>query len=233
MTNGNKAILNHVADQRELHVFETVRPGVVSYRGPYELPDQEAWYRAEALDREGDPRSVIIFKLKPRSAAQASGEAPIVHTPAPATTVVDVLPEDFLTTRTLLTPNQEPTYAHRRESELLSLYRAHLEGQGHNISRKKITPRGERRSLYTDLFDATENLLVEAKGQTTRESIRMAIGQLFDYQRYIEPRPKLAVLVPTRPRKDLRDLCAALAIHTIWPGEQRNEYHADPPLPSS
>ncbi|MFI2613354.1 restriction endonuclease [Streptomyces sp. NPDC018584] len=231
MTNGNKAILNHVADQRELHVFETVRSGVVAYRGRYELPDQDAWYRAEALDREDNPRSVIIFKLKPQSFAPPASEPRIVHTPATTTTVSDVPPEEFLTTRTFLTPSPEPTVAHRRESALLASYRAHLEAQGHSLSRKRITPRGERRSLYTDLFDLTENLLIEAKGQSTRESIRMAIGQLFDYQRYIEPSPRLAVLVPTRPREDLRDLCASLAIHSIWPDEQSGEYHIEPSIP--
>ncbi|MEV0122062.1 restriction endonuclease [Streptomyces sp. NPDC050703] len=230
MTKGNKAILNHVADQRELHVFEGVRSGVVRYRGQYDLPDPQAWYRAEALDREGDTRSVIIFKLKPRAFAPTGDEPTITYAPATATTVSDIPPENFLTTRTLHTPNGEPTFAYRRESELLTKFSRHLTDRGHEVSRKKIRPRGERRSLYTDLFDSTDNLLVEAKGQATRESIRMAIGQLFDYQRYIDPCPQLAILVPSCPRKDLRDLCASLSIHTIWPVEGRNDYQCEPPL---
>ncbi|WP_447037684.1 restriction endonuclease [Streptomyces sp. DSM 118878] len=233
MVKGNKAIRNHVDDQRELHVFEGVRSGVVRYRGQYDLPDPQAWYRAEALDREGDTRSVIIFKLKPRTAVPTGEEPTISYTPATATTVSDVAPESFLTTRTPLTPNQKPTFAYRRESELLTKFSRHLSDRGHEVSRKRIRPHGERDSLYTDLFDLTENLLIEAKGQATRESIRMAIGQLLDYRRFIEPHPQLAVLVPSRPREDLRDLCASLAIHTIWPDEERDEYHCEPPLPAS
>ncbi|MGA4841676.1 restriction endonuclease [Streptomyces sp. G45] len=230
MLRGNKAILQHVADGRDLHMFEMVRKGVVSYLGQFELPDEQSWYRAESHDRDGVLRSVIIFKLKPCSPAATSqtAQVPPTRTPAEETTVKDVPPEEFLTTRSLQTPSGEPTVTHRRESKLLSSYRAHLAAQGHEVLRQCITPRGERSSLYTDLFDRTRNLLIEAKGQATRESIRMAIGQLFDYQRYITPRPRLAILVPTQPRKDLRDLCAAHAIHTIWPDEDSSQYHIEP-----
>ncbi|HEX6943206.1 MAG TPA: hypothetical protein VF128_09790 [Gemmatimonadaceae bacterium] len=69
--------------------------------------------------------------------------------------------------------------------------------------------------LYTDLFDKTRGILVESKGAVTRESIRMAIGQLFDYQRFIEPKPGLAVLLPTLPRDDLLDLLRGLRITVI------------------
>ncbi|MDH2390493.1 hypothetical protein QCN29_17160 [Streptomyces sp. HNM0663] len=72
----------------------------------------------------------------------------------------------------------------------------------------------------TDLYDATTDTLIEAKSAATREAIRTAIGQLFDYQRFITPTPSLAILTPSEPRKDLRDLCAALSIQTIWQAEQ-------------
>ncbi|MFF2845539.1 restriction endonuclease [Streptomyces sp. NPDC058001] len=232
-SSGNKAILNHAVEHRGIYLFESVSKGVVAYRGQYELPSEDAWYRAEARDRDGDMRSVIIFKLRPCTPGEQTHEPRISHMPAATTTVTDVAPEQFIATRSSQTPNRKPTTAHRRESALLSSYTKHLTKRGHQVCRKKITPRGERDSLFTDLFNLSENLLVEAKGQATRESIRMAIGQLFDYERYISPRPRLAILVPSRPRQDLRDLCAALSIQTIWPGDRTNTFEAEPPAPST
>jgi len=46
----------------------------------------------------------------------------------------------------------------------------------------------------------------------------MAIGQLLDYKRFIDPAPKyLAVLVPEEPRQDLCDLLASQGIDHIFP----------------
>jgi hypothetical protein len=80
-------------------------------------------------------------------------------------------------------------------------------------------PSGEARPLFTDLFDATTGTLVEAKGTVERNSIRMAIGQLADYRRFIEDgQPRhLAVLVPSQPREDLRALLASQDIAVIFP----------------
>jgi hypothetical protein len=44
----------------------------------------------------------------------------------------------------------------------------------------------------------------------------MAIGQLFDYRRYVNAQ-RMAILVPSRPRSDLLDLCRTLDIDVIWP----------------
>lgn len=46
--------------------------------------------------------------------------------------------------------------------------------------------------------------------------IRMAIGQLADYSRFFEPKPRLAVLLPTRPRKDLEALLTSQGIDAVW-----------------
>ncbi len=58
-----------------------------------------------------------------------------------------------------------------------------------------ITPNGEGQAkpLFTDLSVPQLNLLVEAKGSVTMESVRMSIGQLMDYGRFF-PYMKRAVL---------------------------------------
>ncbi|MGG7571196.1 hypothetical protein [Streptomyces sirii] len=125
--------------------------------------------------------------------------------------------EQHQTERTLVDPAREPYEAERREAGLVTAYVEHLRLLGHNVGRQRITPPGELKPLYTDLFDHTDGVLIEAKGSVTREAIRMAVGQLLDYRRHIDPRPALAVLVPSRPRQDLLDLCTDVKITVIWP----------------
>ncbi len=62
------------------------------------------------------------------------------------------------------------------------------------------------RDLYTDLLDITDHVLYEAKGVATREAVRMAIGQLYDYSRHVPSDPALAVLLPAKPSRDLQEL---------------------------
>jgi hypothetical protein len=45
----------------------------------------------------------------------------------------------------------------------------------------------------------------------------MAIGQVFDYRRFLDPPPAMAVLLPRRPRLDLEALLASAGISAVWP----------------
>lgn len=106
--------------------------------------------------------------------------------------------------------------AYRREQALVGRLDRHLRRQGHSVSRHAITLPGGT-VVYSDLYDHTTGLLVEAKASTQRASIRMAIGQLADYARGMDPRPKArAVLVPERPSGDLVNLLDELDIAVIW-----------------
>jgi hypothetical protein len=45
----------------------------------------------------------------------------------------------------------------------------------------------------------------------------MALGQLFDYSRWVVgPRPRLAVLLPQQPVRDLVDLLTEHGIKVVW-----------------
>jgi hypothetical protein len=57
--------------------------------------------------------------------------------------------------------------------------------------------------LKCDVFVEEENLLIEAKADSSRESIRMAVGQLMDYRRFHGEGVRLAVLVPEEPAADI------------------------------
>jgi hypothetical protein len=49
----------------------------------------------------------------------------------------------------------------------------------------------------------------------------MAIGQLADYARFIEPLPRRAILLDSRPPGDLSDLLSSQGVATIWPDGER------------
>ena len=116
-------------------------------------------------------------------------------------------------------PSQEPYEAERREQKLVRALRDHLvHEKRHDVARLKIVPPGEAKPLFSDLYDATDRLLVEAKGTVERGAIRMAIGQLADYKRFVNDGPaRVAMLLPERPRPDLCALLEAEGIELIFP----------------
>jgi len=104
----------------------------------------------------------------------------------------------------------------RRESRLVRDYSAFLQAHGDNISRKKLRPPGTQHDLYSDLFNKTRVQLVEAKAGATRNDIRMAIGQLADYARFVPKRVRRAVLLEAKPHPDLLELLQSQGIAAIW-----------------
>ncbi|WP_433803553.1 hypothetical protein [Actinomycetospora sp. CA-084318] len=104
------------------------------------------------------------------------------------------------------------------EAQLCQRYLAHLETEGSTGHRHRITT-GEGTVLWTDLFDPARGELLEAKNATSRPAIRLAIGQLYDYRRYLDPEPALAVLLPDRPGADMLALLTELSITAVWPDD--------------
>jgi hypothetical protein len=109
----------------------------------------------------------------------------------------------------------EERVARRREARLVDDYRRFLGAPDSRLCRYEI-PLREAPSLFTDAYDTKRHLLIEAKASARREDIRMAIGQLFDYARYLSPRPRLAVLIPDRPTGELLKLLREHQILAIW-----------------
>jgi hypothetical protein len=215
MKSGNAAILNHAEEGRALRVFMGAR-GQVTYEDEFELDSEQPWYTTDAPETGGGPiRSVIVFRMRPktiepkpgRSRLDELGEAEVERVPV----------EEQWTEKAFVDPSREPYEAERREQKLVLAYRAHLERAGHVVYRLKITPQGEAKPLFSDLYDETDNVLIEAKGTAHRAAVRMAIGQLADYRRFVSGDAQLAILLPAEPRQDLRNLCEAEGISLIWP----------------
>jgi hypothetical protein len=215
MISGNATILHHKDDGRALRLFQGAR-GEVEYIGEFEIDPGEPWYETDAPETDGGPvRKVIVFPLVPVDVEPQEPESLLPQ--APAGPVVETVPvEEQHTERAFVDPGREPYEAERREAKLVKALRDHLRSAGHKVVRYRILPEGELKPLYADLFDETAKVLVEAKGGVTREAIRMAIGQLADYSRFV-PDATRAILVPEEPRPDLLALAESVAVGVVWP----------------
>jgi hypothetical protein len=70
--------------------------------------------------------------------------------------------------------------------------------------------------IFSDLYSEQTNQLIEAKGSVSRDAIRMAIGQLFDYRRFTPGKTDLTILLPEYPRPDLVELIESAGIGMIY-----------------
>lgn len=95
------------------------------------------------------------------------------------------------------------------EDALVEQYVVYMGHKGATMSLRK------KCRLRCDLYDDIRKDLIEAKASAARESIRMAIGELADYRRFVKPR-YVSVLLPSRPEKDLENLLHTQGIFVIW-----------------
>ncbi|MEW5539099.1 restriction endonuclease [Streptomyces cyaneofuscatus] len=217
MISGNASILNHQAEGRALRVFQGAR-GTVTYRGEFTVDQENPWYSADAPETNDGPlRKVIVFRLNPVDTAPQEPATKLGRLLVSHPNQVDDLPlERNESETTFVNPNQEPYEADRKEARLVKAFADFLTSNGHQSGRQRILPPGESRPLFTDLHAKGLGLLIEAKGSVTRENIRMAIGQLADYSRFVDHTIR-AILLPSEPREDLLALAKTQDCAVIWP----------------
>jgi hypothetical protein len=214
MLSGNASILNHADEGRALRVFQGAR-GKVTYLGRFAV---QGSYEADAPETGGGPlRKVIVFKLRPMDTPAKRPGTKLGRLLAEQhQTVTEIDIERLETEKTFVDPNRESYEAERRESKLVLDFSAYLRNKGYQVHRQRILPMDETRPLLTDLYVPDLDLLIEAKGSVTRENIRMAVGQLIDYNRFVDAE-HVAILVPSEPRADLKRLAAAANLAIIYP----------------
>ncbi|WFB10565.1 restriction endonuclease [Streptomyces sp. LX-29] len=217
MISGNASILNHQAEGRALRVFQGAR-GTVTYRGEFVIDQANPWYEADAPETNDGPlRKVIVFRLKPVDTAPKKPATKLGRLLDSAPSPLEELPlERNETEKSFVNPNREPYEAERKEGRLVLAFAEYLTSKGNESCRHRILPDDESRPLFTDLYCEQLGLLVEAKGSVTRENVRMAIGQLADYSRFIDHATR-AILLPSQPRKDLLKLAESQGCVVIWP----------------
>lgn len=214
MVRGNKAVRDQGIDGRSLRLFRG-SGGAVEHLGEFVNAPNRPWYESEAPESGNSDviRKVIVFRL---AAVGNVLQDPEDVLPPTVDEKVALVPVEDLNTETFaINPSAQPREAERREQRLVMVYKAYLEDQGSIISRMRCRPSGEAKPIFSDLYDETRLNLIEAKGTVTREAVRMAIGQLADYSRFLKVNAR-AVLLPERPREDLETLLHLQGISTIW-----------------
>jgi hypothetical protein len=88
----------------------------------------------------------------------------------------------------------------------------------------ETSPAGRCDAIIKD-YDGSRDLLIEAKPDADKGSVRIAIGQLFDYARHRtrQPATDLVVLTIPSPAPDYLDLLNDLGITAIWFGDESCE----------
>ncbi|WP_191563203.1 restriction endonuclease [Janibacter melonis] len=209
LTKGNKSILEHAEDGRSLRLFEAVgglqRGGKPQrYVGKFELDAEDPFRFERAPDRTGASRKVIVFKLRAvdgpsaRKFSSAHETAPPL---APQLVAVEANIVDHFSYAGI-----EEAEALRMEADLMRRFESYLRDLGSQVARFEIPLRQSGRRLLTDTFDITENTLWEVKGAADRQSVRMAIGQLADYRRYLPPDIRSGIVLPADFSDDQDDL---------------------------
>jgi hypothetical protein len=115
----------------------------------------------------------------------------------------------------------------RREAALVRRYVDWLAGRGVRAVRHEIELPGLGNALYTDLYDPSRSELIEAKASVDRNDIRMALGQLLDYGRYISHQT-MAVLTPEPVSTDMSQLLRLYGVTLIYEAADRDFCRRDP-----
>lgn len=216
---GNKALLEHAAAGRDVHVFEVAGTQKVGgklqrYLGAFDV-DQSAPYRWEpATDRTGAMRQVLVFRL---IAAKAHASREVSAAPVAVTPTITQVSSEVSTVDRYQVSGTDEREADRTEATMAAAFEEHLRALGHEPARARIRlPVGTQ--IVTDTWDVTAGVLYEAKAAATRGNVRLAVGQLLDYLRYFEQnRPRGAVLLPTFPGDDLTGLIHSVGFGLAWP----------------
>jgi hypothetical protein len=114
-------------------------------------------------------------------------------------------------------PSGEPSQRERAEQALVVRYATYMAERGTEVIRRQYRPAGEICPIYCDAWVPVLTLLIEAKNSDSRDNIRSAIGQLYDYRRFHESPPMLAVLLPYQPLGDRAALLKSVHVEAIWP----------------
>lgn len=101
--------------------------------------------------------------------------------------------------------------AQRDEAQIVAQFEGWLRGRKHEVQRVRIRIPGERHELITDTYDSTEAVLYEAKSGVDRATIRLGVGQILDYLRFL-PEARGRLLLPEEPSADLKQLVKSCAL---------------------
>lgn len=114
---------------------------------------------------------------------------------------------------------QKVKIAEKKEAKLVMRYRDWLKNQNRSLSMVKY------KNLKCDAYEKKRGNLIEAKSSSSREYIRMAVGQLLDYSyqgRKSLGKTNMAILLPERPDLKAVEWLSEVHISLIW--EEKNSF---------
>ena len=170
-------------------------------------PEQANVCRA-ARDDAGPPRPLDDFPVANSDSAVAVRE-PVAAVESVVSIGVDEVPLEAVEDYRYEVQGTATREAAQREAALIDRFQNFLTERRHRVRRYRVTPDGTSAPVYSDIADITSRVLYEAKGTADRMAVRLALGQVLDYGRYVRrvvPDIKLAVLLPEYPPGDISDL---------------------------
>ncbi|MFF8730274.1 hypothetical protein ACF073_27905 [Streptomyces sp. NPDC015171] len=233
----NAAVLYHADAGKSLRVF--MADGKVPdpkssakqqrYIGEFAVDSKQPYSVREALDIHGQRRLIIVFRLRPtgeferltKDNVTRAGEtyaqkvlATVATPKMPEPKMVAPKKKRVSESRRAAQPS---VIAEHRQSDLREAYLKGLAEQGHKVYAYQIKIAGTTTILTTDLYDATTHELYSVRGESSRDEVRTAIGQLKDYVRHIRPEnPRLVTLLPGKPQDDLASLLRTEGIDLVY-----------------
>lgn len=231
----NAAVLLHAERGWTLRLFVNSRkavsePNTYRYLGSFTLDTEHPYDVHASRDSTYNFRRVIYFRLVPTVEVRFD---PIDGLRAADKTTVDLVPTTVAIAK-IVEPERRRTVVNeasltaarvrRYEAELSDRLEEQLIAMGHEVKRVQITIRGKTSYLVTDLYDVTAHVLYELKSNCSREAVRMALGQLFDYARFVTfdnrpARPRLSIALPASPDVDLLGLLAEHRVALVHCGD--------------
>lgn len=223
LKSGNGAILRHKEQKRALRLFVVDGKEAESggknrvYVGEFSLDEDHPYSIEDAKDEEDVVRTVYVFHLRPVGEVLRRDEDFSVAPMAPKRDArAERVPLENQNSTTFTTSGSEPAVAEKREQLLVEAFQTALMARGHAYCRWQITPPESTRPLFTDVYDKTSGILYEAKSEASRNNIRLGLGQILDYKRYLPEVQGFSLLLPAAPHVDLLDLLASYHVGAVW-----------------
>lgn len=225
LTKSNLALIRAGELGHAIHLIESVE-GTCTYIGEYLLDDPN-FFIEEAPDALRESlREVYVFRLSPKSHFEnylpndiSAQKMTAQSKPWNPPNFTDLFSAQI---------SKEAANIVRDEFKLQNEFGSFLLEQGHDVLSFDFKLPRANGTLRPDFWIQDLGLIVEAKPSISREYIRMAIGQVFDYVHLAAElglQMKPAVLLPSLPSRDLVDLFRELGIQLIYKSDMTFHFH--------
>ena len=219
MTRSNLGLMKASEKGHPIHFFKRPEIGkprdkknAYTYAGEVILGSPP--YRTEsALDSHKNLRKVFVFNLLPvgLNLLQENPDSKIE-----IETSVWTAPSTQSSFN--VQPQKTPLSIEYDEFKLQNRFLSFVNSIDEIAQQKTIKISNQKGSLRPDFYLEKSKIVIEAKTNSTREYVRLAIGQVLDYQNLLLNEDKQVtpgILLPQLPAKDLVDLCSRLGIIII------------------